>query len=127
MKNLYSYLMAMVVLLSVIVTTNVLAMEKTKQDDLRHQFEDTIMEIKNLLFYGVLVDVMREFAVTIFNLFIPIMFLLIGAGLAWNWWLSSHVSSSTMNGIKNSPAPNSPAAVPPYHHNLREKRQKHFI
>ena len=88
MKNLCLYLMAMVVLLSIIVTTNVLAMEKTKQDDLRHRFEDTIMEIDNFLSSWALVHLMREFAVTIFNLFIPIVFLTVGAGLAWNWWFS---------------------------------------
>ena len=115
--------MAMAALLFIIVTTNVLAMEKTKQDALRRQFEDILTEINNFLFDKVWAHLIRELAVTIFNLFIPIMFLSVGAGLAWNRWFTS---SSTMNEIKNSSTTtNSP--VSQHEHNLRPKRQKHFI
>ena len=118
--------MAMAALLLIIVTTNVLAMEKTKQDDLRHRFEDILTEINNFLFNGVWVHIIRELAVTIFNLFIPIMFLSVGAGLAWNWWFYFS-NAKNLAVIKNLPTSNSPPPPPQHHHNLREKRQKHFI
>lgn len=121
MKNLCLYLMVVLVLLSIIVTTNVIAMEKTKQDNMKDWFEDILAEINNLLFYGVLVHPIRELAVTIFNLFIPIMFLAIGAGLAWNWWFFFRASVST-----KSPLPPTNSASQ-HDHNLRPKRQKHFI
>ena len=116
-------IMAMAALLCIIVTANVITMEKTKQDALRRQFEDILTEINNFLFDKVWAHLIRELAITIFNLFIPIMFLSVGAGLAWHRWFTS---SPTMNEIKNSPTTNSPIASQ-HEHNLRPKRQKHFL
>ena len=132
MKNLYLYLMAMIALMSIIMTVNVLAMSQVKQNEMMERMQSRI----NLVSHWVLVIIMREMLVTIFNLFIPIIFLAIGAGVAWNWCFSSfsntknsvwEVTTTTENAIESPPTTNSSSSPMHHEHNLRPNRQKHFI
>ncbi len=128
MKNLYLYLMAMTALMSIIVTVNVLAMNQVKQNEMMERMQDFLSEMDNFLSNDSFGIVIRELADTIFNLLqLPIIFLAIGAGLAWNWWFSS----SSTNGIKNSPllsptTTNSPSSLS-HGYNLRTQVKKNFI
>ncbi len=124
MKKLYLclYLMAMAALLSVIVTTNVLAMEKTKQDDMMDWLEDIVAEVNSLLFYGTLVHVIRELAVTIWNMFVPLVILSAIVWLVWSWWFSNgkflRMQQDSGKGVPSSLS---------HGYNLRTQVKKNFI
>lgn len=130
MKNLYLYLMAMTALMSIIVTVNVLAMSQVKQNEMMERMQSRI----DLISHWTLAIVIREILVTIFKLFIPIIFLSVGAGVAWTWWFSPfsnkknsvwEATTLTENVIK-SPTTTTNSSLQ-HHHNLRPKRQTNFI
>ncbi len=125
MKNLYLYLMAITALMCIIVTVNLLTMSQAKQNEMMERMPNFLSEYNNLLLTGILIYLypIREIIVTIFNLFMPIMFLSVGAGLAWWWFYFPNAKNLAV--IKNSPTPNSPAQQ--HHHNLRPKRQTNFM
>ena len=129
MKNLYLYLMAMTALMSIIVTVNVLAMSQVKQNEMMERMPDFLSEFNNLLLTDILIYLypIREIIVTIFNLFIPIMFLSTGAALAW-WWFY-FPNAKNLDVIEDSPALPVPStnSSPHHHHDLRPKRQTNFI
>ncbi len=130
MKKLYLclYLIAMMALLSIIVTTNVLAMEKTKQDNMMDWMQNLLSDLNNLLFRGILIYLyplritIREISVTIWNMFVPLVILSALGWLVWSWWFSNgkflRMKQDSGKGVPSSPS---------HGYNLRDKRQKNFI